>query len=308
VILGSGVGACLTLVCLVFLRLRMRPGRGSPISVFLPLVNTALPLGAADVLKAGINTTENLMVPRRLALHPETTQPLAAFGCVSGMVFPVMMFPACILFALAELLIPELARCAAAGSVQRIRYLTRRGLWLAAVYGCAFSGLMYLLADPLCIKLYGNADGAPMLRLYATLVPMLYCDAIVDAMTKGLGQQKICVQYNILTSALDVSLLFVLLPKFGMEGYFTSFLITHLINFTLSLRLLLKITKVPIPFYIPALSFAAAIAAVIGTSHIHGTVGQIFGYISLLGSILTLFQITGKEDIQWISGLLNVKK
>ena len=41
--------------------------------------------------------------------------PLAAFGTVTGMVFPVLMFPACILFGLAELLIPELARCAAGG-------------------------------------------------------------------------------------------------------------------------------------------------------------------------------------------------
>ena len=114
VVLGSSAGACLTLICLAVLRLRERPTTGSPIPVGKRLADTAVPLALADILKSGINTTENLMVPKRLALNASVTDPLAAFGTVGGMVFPVLMFPACILFGLAELLIPELARCAAA--------------------------------------------------------------------------------------------------------------------------------------------------------------------------------------------------
>ena len=76
---------------------------------------------------------------------------------------------------------------------------------------------------------------------------MLYCDAITDTMTKGLEQQKACVRYNILTSAMDVTFLYYLLPKYGMEGYFVSFLVTHLVNFILSLRRLLRITGERLP-------------------------------------------------------------
>jgi stage V sporulation protein B len=98
-----------------------------------------------------------------------------------GSVFPVLMFPACILYALAELLIPELARCQAAGSSARIQYLVRRSLKITMLYGLLFGGLMFLLAEPLCLKLYKNSDAANYLQLYALLVPMLYCDAIIDA-------------------------------------------------------------------------------------------------------------------------------
>ena len=131
VILGSCAGCCLTLTCLVFLRLREAPPASPAIPVRSRLLQAAVPLALADVLKSGINTTENLMVPKRLALHSLIDDPLAAFGIVSGMVFPVLMFPACILFGLAELLIPELARCAAAGSQVRISYLVRRSLKVA---------------------------------------------------------------------------------------------------------------------------------------------------------------------------------
>lgn len=304
VILGSCLGACLTLGCLILLRLREHMGAGEKIPVRSRILRAGLPLAAADLLKSGINTTENLMVPKRLAMNPTITDPLAAFGILSGMVFPVLMFPACILFGLAELLIPELARCAAAGSGKRISYLVQRSLKVAMLYGLLFGGLMFLLAESLCAALYGNQEAGYYLKLYSPLVPMLYCDAITDAMTKGLGQQKVCVRYNILTSAMDVVFLYILLPTHGMDGYFASFLVTHLINFLLSLGRLLKITEESIPFYVPALSMSAAIAAVWGASQISGAAGQCGAYIALLGSLLYLFRIIGREDFRWLKGLL----
>ena len=308
VIFGSSLGAVLTLGCLVVLRLREAPGPGRRIPIARQLADTALPLALADVLKAGINTTENLMVPKRLALHPATADPLAAFGTVSGMVFPILMFPACILFALAELLIPELARCAAAGSRGRTQYLVRRSLKVAMVYGATFAGLMYLLAEPLCRSLYRSAEAGRYLQAYALLIPMLYCDAITDAMTKGLGQQKACVRYNILTSGMDVAFLYILLPKYGMEGYLLSFLVTHLVNFGLSLRRLLKIARLRLPFHVPALTAAAALAALWGASRLSAPAFQCSAYLLLLGSGLTLLNIIGQEDILWLRGLVGRKK
>ena len=308
VILGSCLGASLTVGCLTLLRLREQMGTGNPIPVRSRLMQAAVPLALADVLKSGINTTENLMVPKRLALHPSTAAPLAAFGCLSGMVFPILMFPACILFGLAELLIPELARCAAAGSRKRISYLVRRSLKVAMLYGLLFGGLMFLLAEPLCMRLYDNEEAGRYLQLYALLVPVLYCDAITDAMTKGLGQQKACVRYNILTSAMDVALLYLWLPKYGMEGYFASFLVTHLLNFGLSLRRLLKITGEPLPFSVPVLGCAAAIGAVWGAGQIRGIPGQCAVFLCLLGSLLCLMQVVGMEDFFWLRGLIQRKK
>ena len=304
VILGSGAGTCLTLGCLVVLHLKGKPEEGQRISVARRLMDTALPLAAADDLRTGISTLENLMVPKRLALCSRIVDPLAAFGVVSGMVFPVLMFPSCILFALAELLIPELARCAAAGSERRIGYLSKRSLKVALLYGLVFCGLEYLLAEALCLGLYSNEEAGRNLRLYALLIPMLYCDLITDAMIKGLGQQKVSVGYNIFTSTLDVAFLFLLLPEYGMMGYFFSFLVTHLINFALSLRRLLKITGIRIPVRIPVLSLVAAGGAIAGASAFDSIPARSLAYLLLLGSLLSLAGITGKEDVRWFRGLV----
>ena len=303
VVMGSGCGAVLTLTSLMFLR-RRYPAPGNRISIRSRLLGTAVPLALADDLKAGISTTENLMVPKRLALYPGTASPLAAFGMVCGMVFPILMFPAAILFSLAELLIPELARCAATDSRRRIDYLARRSLRIAMIYGCFCGGLLYLLSQPLCVSLYQSHEASQYLKLYAFLAPMLYCDAITDAMIKGLGQQRVSVRYNILTSTMDVVFLFLLLPRYGMMGYFFSFLVTHLVNFVLSLRRLIRITELKVPFYIPALTCAATLFAAFGASFVQNVPLQVGAYFALMGSLLTLFRVLSKEDLFWVKGLI----
>lgn len=304
VILGSSLGAVLTLCCLIILRLREHPPCSQRIPVRHRLLQTALPLALADDLKAGITTTENLMVPKRLSLHTETASPLAAFGMVSGMVFPLIMFPAAILFGLTELLIPELARCNAAKSSIRIHYLVKKSLRVALVYGIYFSGLIYLLAEELCLWLYKNTDAVRYLKLYALLIPMLYCDLLTDAMVKGLGQQKICVRYNIITSAMDVAFLYLLLPNYGMNGYFLSFLITHLFNFGLSLRRLLRISIKRIPFHIPIVSIASMLFAIWAASFVGVIALRCICFCLILGSLLFLLKILTFADICWLKSLI----
>ena len=305
VILGSGLGACFTLTTLLLLKARENAVTGKRISVQRKLWETAVPLAIADDVKAGISTTENLMVPKRLALYPGEAAPLAAFGMVCGMVFPVLMFPAAILFGLAELLIPELARCNAAGSKERIQYLSERSLLIALIYGAFCGGLLFLSADYLCDKLYHTPEAGKYLRLFAMLAPMLYCDAIVDAMVKGLGQQKISVRYNILTSALDVAFLFLLLPKYGMQGYFASFFITHLLNFILSIRLLFKLVGNILPFHKALFCITSALCGVLAGMLLSGVL-QTLGFCGAFCALLMLFGVIRKEDVLWVVGLTRV--
>ena len=304
VILGSCGGACLTLLVLV--GLKQRESGNERIPMGQKLWQTAVPLAVADTVKSGISTTENLMVPKRLSLYPGSASPLADFGLVCGMVFPVLMFPAAILFGLAELLIPEMARCSAAGSTARIQHLSGRSLLLALLYGCFCGGVLFLAAEPLCVRLYKTAEAGTYLRWFAVLAPMLYCDAITDAMTKGLGKQKICVRYNILTSAMDVALLFILLPRYGMRGYFVSFLITHLLNFILSIRLLWKLVGKVISLRRAFLCLLAVVSAVLAAGFVENGILACGAFCVVFGSLLVLMGVVDRGDFIWFRGLVGV--
>lgn len=302
VVLGSCVGGLLTLSCLAILRLREKPQTGPRIPVMHRLSETALPLAVADDLKVGINTLENLMVPKRL-LH-YTPDALAQFGIVSGMVFPILMFPAAILYALADLLIPELARCNAAGSRRRIRYLTRRSLRVALLYGVGCGGVLFVLSDVLCMRLYQNAMAGEYLALYAFLAPMLYCDSIIDAINKGLGLQKIAVRINIFTAALDVLGLYFLLPVLGMRGYFLSFLVTHVINAGLSLWLLLRKTGLRIGLRVPVVTGIALVGTGWMTNGLANPAAKVVVFLALAYGLLWSFGIVCREDLRWLRSMI----
>ena len=308
VVLGNCCGNALTLSCLLVLYWKERSQRVDPLPVRRRILQSALPLALADNLKAGISALENLTVPRRLALFPGIGDPLAAFGIVSGMVFPVMMFPASILFSLAELLIPELARCAAVGSEKRISYLANRNLRVTVIYGFILGGGMFLLSDGLCSWLYPGVGVAKYLRWFSLLVPMLYCDLIVDAMTKGLGQQKHCVRYNIISNTLDVGLLFVLLPRFGIPGYYASFLVTHGLNFCLSLRRLVRLSKPELGFSWPCLALSAWLIALFGATRFTGELRQILAFLGLFISVSYSFGVLSPGDLAWLKNLINPQK
>jgi stage V sporulation protein B len=271
------------------------------------LMDTAAPLAIADDLRTGISTLENLMVPRRLALYPGSLTPLAAFGTVTGMVFPILMFPAAFLFGLTELLIPELARCSAAGSKKRIRYLVGKSLRVALLYGCICGGILFLIAMPLCQTLYGSTEAGMLLQWFAPLAILLYCDAVTDAMIKGLGQQKASVRYNIITNILDISFLYILLPEYGVFGYFLSFLVTHMINYILSIRRLLKITDIRIPISLPLFSLLGTAGAVFAAQFLPDPTVRAFAFVLLSLCIMFLLGVWSKKDIHWIRGLIRKK-
>jgi O-antigen/teichoic acid export membrane protein len=310
VALGSSLAGALSLGALWVLRREGSPrGRGER-PPWRRVFGLALPVGLADDLRAGLNTVENLIIPRRLALFAGTVNAMADYGVLHGMVFPVLMFPTAILASLADLLVAEFSRCSQHRGQVRVRYLARQGLRVSWLFGICAGGAVFAAAQPLGTLLYRSEAAGACLRLYAPLVPILYLDIVVDAMCKGLGQQSANARYNLLTNLLDVALLWLLLPRFGMGGYYFSFAASHLVNFALSLRRLGRSAGLrfsPGPAVKSALCGAAAALPVFLLRPQPGAAGALVPmgcYLLALGSLWLAFRVVGRKDALWLRGLL----
>lgn len=221
------------------------------LSMSARLLKLCIPLAWNDYLRSGLSTCEQFLIPWGLSRAGSGREhAMASYGAIHGMVFPTMMFPAAILYSVADVLVPELSRSTALHRKARICALTDRCLRLGLVFSVLVSGLLFTLSAPLCNLLYQNETAAVYLRSFAPLVLILYMDAIVDGMHKGLGQQLYCVRYNTITNVMDVVLLYLTLPRYGVAGYFFTYCFTHIVNFYLSIARLMKITDytLPLPF------------------------------------------------------------
>ena len=158
-----------------------------------------------------------------------------------------IFFPAALLYALADLLIPALSRLRAQGETAGIRALADRCFRMGAVFACACAWTLHLLSAPLGRLLFRSEQAGFYLALFAPLIVVLYLDAVTDGLLKGLGQQLYCVRCSIFTSALEVAGLLVLLPRLGVMGSFLTFAVTRLINYLLGAGRLLRVTAAPLP-------------------------------------------------------------
>ena len=199
------------------------------------MLKVALPLAISAYARSALSTMQHLLVPRGLrASGISANMALADYGTVSGMVLPIVLFPSCLLGALAELIVPELTEAQMRQEHGEIRRLTKSAIKKGLGYSCAVALFMFSFARQLGIVIYSSADAGHFIRILAPLIPVMYTDMVVDGCLKGLGQQVWSMGINILDALLGVILTWQLLPLYAMDAYMGIIYFTEALNFVLS--------------------------------------------------------------------------
>ena len=206
------------------------------------MLRVALPLAVSAYARSALSTLQHLLVPRGLrASGLSANAALADYGTVSGMVLPIILFPACLLSALSELIVPELTAAQMQENSTEIRTLAKGAIKKGIGYSAAVALFMFIFADKLGIVIYSSPEAGHFIRLLSPLIPIMYTDTVVDGCLKGLGQQVWSMGINILDALLGVILTWQLLPLYAMDAYIGIIYFTEMLNFALSILRLRQI-------------------------------------------------------------------
>ena len=128
-------------------------------------------------------------------------------------------------------------------------------------------------------------------------------------MLKGLGEQMASMRYNIIDAAASVALVLLLTPRLGVDGYVLCVFITEILNASLSLHRLIKVTGVRLKIIeyvaVPALAAAGAAAA---SNLVFRPIGMptamfvIIGITVCAAVYLALSRLLGaisRDDVRW---------
>ncbi|HCG31936.1 MAG TPA: hypothetical protein DER43_03980 [Clostridiales bacterium] len=244
-------GACADVVSLLLMtamyaldRRKYRRGGDTVPHLTRRMLSVALPLAVSAYARTSLTTLEHLLIPRGLKSSGLTAdRALAGYGIVHGMALPVVLFPSCLLYALADLLVPELTTAQVSGRCGDIRRLVRALLYRCLLFACGTAVLLLAFSGPLGRLIYHSDDAGRYIRLLAPLVPVMYLDTVTDGCLRGLGQQTRCMAINVLDATLGVVLVWVLLPRFGLAGYIFILYFNECVNFTLSFTLLRRTVR-----------------------------------------------------------------
>ena len=199
------------------------------------MLKIALPLAASAYARSALNTMQHLLVPRGLrAAGFSADRALAGYGIIQGMVLPILGFPACLMSAMAELIVPELTEAQVqrdnAGIARAIRSLLKMSLLFSG--GAAL--FMFVFSDKLGLVIYSSAEAGRYIRILAPLIPVMYTDMTVDGCLKGLGQQVWSMGINIAEALLGLLLVWRLLPVYALAAYIGVIYFSEIFNFSLS--------------------------------------------------------------------------
>ncbi len=212
------------------------PREGSvPESLTPRLLQISLPLAVSAYARQGLSTIQHMLTPSGLRKAGLTAAgALSAYGIVHGMTLTVIYFPTCVLYVVAQLLVPRLTRLQVQQSREAIERICAKMLTAAMAFSLTAVVLLFVCADVIAVYVFKTEQVADYIRIFVPLIPVIYLDIIVDGCLKGLGRQLWSMGINIAESSISVVLTYLLVPEFAVAGFIAVVYFNEIFNFALS--------------------------------------------------------------------------
>lgn len=199
------------------------------------ILEIALPVSITSYIRSGLSTLKQFIVPTRLVLFGfPYSLALSEYGKINGMTMSVLTFPNVFILSFSNLLIPEFTSLAAKQYKKRILQICQKVFWATSLFSITIALIFFFFANEISLMVFQNLECAEYIRILAPLILFMYPDTILDSMLKGLNKQLHVMICNILDLLLTISILYILLPIFGISGYLLAIMISEIFNFCIS--------------------------------------------------------------------------
>ncbi len=207
----------------------------------------AFPVALGSYVRQSLVCAEHIAIPSSLRKSgANSSDALASYGVLHGMVFPLIFFPSSLLNSFSSLLVPEITACVATNDRPKAKRIAERVIKTCLIFSFAVSGAFVSFSSEFGLSVYNSSEAGKYIAMIAPLIPVMYLDTSVDFVLKGLGEQVYTMGVNILDATLSLALVLILVPRFGLVGYIASVYLVELVNCALSLGRLIYVTDLKV--------------------------------------------------------------
>lgn len=147
---------------------------------------------------------------------------------------PVIMFANVLISSFSGLLVPEFSRLLAGKNYNRLKTVCDTIFKITFIFSICVTGIFIIFANEISLMVYQSIETGKWIRIIAPLIFFMYIDNIIDNMLKGINEQVSVMFCNIIDLIVTISIIFFVVPIFGMYGYILSIFVSELLNFTIS--------------------------------------------------------------------------
>ncbi len=224
--LGILIGEiCSTVLSLAafYLHLSKQKRYGGTSSYFLhlqELMRMSVPLISNRLALNFLQSVEMVHIPHRLTMFGLTkSEALANYGVLTGMTYPLILFPSAVTSSVSVLLLPYISEAGAKGDRAKIRSAIKKSV-IACVLMGSFFCIFFLLFGPFLGKLLFDSELAgTYIQMLSIACPLLYLSGILTSILHGLGKAFHAFVYNVGCLLIRLGFVFFLIPHMGIPGY-----------------------------------------------------------------------------------------
>lgn len=247
---GMAVGEISNLFLLAaYYRLKKYP-RITPVSskgiirkrkLITSILACAVPISFNRFIISMMAAAEVILIPQRLlAGGLNHIQSMEEYGKLTGMAFPLIMFPALVTTSLATTLVPAISEAISVNNYSTANNRISKSIQITMVLGFVFMALFACYPDKIADMIYPGQNVGYTLFLFSFTCIFVYLSQILTGIMNGLGKQGLYLINSIVGSAIRIASVYFLIPGYGIPAYIlgviVSFLIVCILNFMAIMR------------------------------------------------------------------------
>ena len=274
---------------------------------FGEVASVSFPIGCSAYIQTGLRTLEDILIPNSLRMFGSSSaSSLYIFGMIKGMVLPILTFPSIFLASFSTLIIPEIAEANALNRKNLVNFIISKIMKFTLLISLFATGLFMIYSKELGLFLYNSLEVGIFMRILAPLIPMMFLDRIVDGSLNALDQQMSTLRYNLIDMCVRIFIILFIIPKKGIDGFILVIFVSTILNSSLSINKLLKVTNLDFKVIDWVLK---PLLCVVSSCYITKFIFSCLSFTSLIAQIILslclysiLLMLIGcirKRDIRW---------
>lgn len=218
----------------------------NPLHIINRLFIFAVPITLGGLISPIMSMADAAIVSSRLQDAGFSVKRAAElFGQLSGMAVPLINLPVVITVALSATLVPAISEAVVLKNRQMVAERSETGMRMSIIFGLPSAVGMYVLATPITLLLYNNAEAGMSLQILAWGVVFLALTQTTTGILQGVGYAGVPVRNMVFGALIKIFINYFLtaMPSINIKGAAMGTVIGYLVPSILNCIMVIKLTN-----------------------------------------------------------------
>ncbi len=198
-------------------------------ATYRTLLSMVIPLAANRVFLNTLQSVEAVSLPSCLRAYGyDNSTALSVYGVLTGMAFPLIFFPNALTGSVSVLLLPAISENMSLGKREEVKKTIIQTIQYCSILGFFCMAFFLFFGRSIGNVVFESSLAGYFICELSFLCPFLYMNSTLSGILQGLGKATGLFVCNVATLLLRLVIIFVAVPRFGMQGYLWGLLISQI--------------------------------------------------------------------------------